>query len=942
MEKQSRNHKKSLSPSLPPMDTESGEQPTEFAKKHRFKDTLALFLVFLSFNHFTSLCLLVSFIVATKCKDFLANCFIVLFLSKKPSRHISEVAHIDITTSKGTNSNSSKKFNSRFFNCSKNSFMIPIPVLICEIIFAALLKLYGGSYFVKPIKNLAISIIASFLINDPSDCLSYATSCSVLYAVTTNTFQRVSHLFDAVQLFNSYFRGIGQPIELFSVFHRYSHFLTKLFSLFLPVSSKMFGRHAESMIYYLSFHIIFFSFAASLLSPQRPTAENKSSKKIINSNKTEVNRIQGLQRMRISSSSSASGLVTNTTDSNILEDQTPMIPNDPGGLNNDNQSTNSPQQNNPLLPPSSHNNVLSPANSDHNEVVSNFPYFTPMVKEYKSFQPSVISAERSNSQAVATTTTTTSPTTFNFSGEKNGLPAEIPLSNTSNTASKKKSDPSFPPNDKYTNQLFELNVDFGNVFSSSNLSSDISVTTNLENFIRHLFRRKNQHIIAPLWSMVVTLKTTNFEKKYLQETSGNSLTPTNSNSSYIDSQEKQNKDFDTIKTHPIPSKISFTHAGKFKKSVFNNFEPSNTMALIAKTTSDDYNQLNLVSTNENIFNRNDNDYKVCIIDISTNSITFHIENLHDGELIVLVNGVIWSEVSCALILEHVGEEYVVVNGLVPSCSYDIQFINRLNHQDDYLVSDLIVRTRGSSNKVAGKFENLDFSFPSYYHRKFLSPLLTLKHSVLTTNANLSDERAKLKKTKKEISKKLSLLRQEIDYFKNRISQNATNDEKSTSKVENLKVTLQQSETAVNKLEKQLKTFTEKELDLEEEYLKRKDLHLKNELEYSKLEESLSNDLKNSEKKSNKLNQDFSQLTSKLDKLNARNEKLKKEVDENEEYIEKFSTLFMSKREKDRLRRKEYRIREANKFELTIRGLEQDINRLEHENENIHSLIGNSY
>ena len=226
------------------------------------------------------------------------------------------------------------------------------------------------------------------------------------------------------------------------------------------------------------------------------------------------------------------------------------------------------------------------------------------------------------------------------------------------------------------------------------------------------------------------------------------------------------------------------------------------------------------------------------------------------------SGVIWSEVSCALILEHVGEEYVVVNGLVPSCSYDIQFINRLNHRDDYLVSDLIVRTCGNNNAIAGKFENLDFSFPSYYHRKFLSPLLTLKHSVLTTNANLSDERTKLKKTKKEFSKKLSLLRQEIDYFKGRISQNATHDEKSTLKVENLKVALQQSETAVNKLEMQLKTLTEKELELEEEYLKKKDLHLKNQLEFSKLEESLSKDLKNSEGRFQKVNQELVQLGSK--------------------------------------------------------------------------------
>ena len=126
MEEQFTNQKK-VSHLQSLMNTKRSEQPTEFAKKHRFKDTLALFLVFLSFNHFTSLCLLVSFIVATKCKDFLANCFIILFLSKKPSRHISEVAHIDISTSKVTNGSSNRKSNPRFFGNSKNSFSFRSP-----------------------------------------------------------------------------------------------------------------------------------------------------------------------------------------------------------------------------------------------------------------------------------------------------------------------------------------------------------------------------------------------------------------------------------------------------------------------------------------------------------------------------------------------------------------------------------------------------------------------------------------------------------------------------------------------------------------------------------------------------------------------------------------------------------------------------------------------
>lgn len=230
-------------------------------------------------------------------------------------------------------------------------------------------------------------------------------------------------------------------------------------------------------------------------------------KKGFNSTKPDVARVQGLQKMRISSSSSVSA------DSNTLEDQSPMIPNDPGGLSSSNQTIHPSQQNNSPVPLSSHSNILNPATSYPTDATSSFPYFTSMVKEYKSYQPSVISAEGSNSQAVTTTTsTTTSPTTFNFSGDNTSLSNEISLSDSSNGNSKKDSDFFSPSNDKYTNQLFELNVDFGNMFSSSKLSSDISVTSNLENFIRLLFRRKNQHLIAPLWSMVVTLKTTNFEK----------------------------------------------------------------------------------------------------------------------------------------------------------------------------------------------------------------------------------------------------------------------------------------------------------------------------------------------------------------------------------------------------------------------------------------------
>lgn len=73
-------------------------------------------------------------------------------------------------------------------------------------------------------------------------------------------------------------------------------------------------------------------------------------------------------------------------------------------------------------------------------------------------------------------------------------------------------------------------------------------------------------------------------------------------------------------------------------------------------------------------------------------------------------------------------------------------------------------------------------------------------------------------------------------------------------------------------------------------------------------------------------------------MTVKHEKLQKEVDQYCQEFENFKTQFLVKREKDRQQREELRIREANDYELKIKGLEQDISRLEGENGNMHKLI----
>lgn len=926
----------------------NNNEAIHLTRQHRFKDTFALFIVFLSFNHFTSLCLLVIFIVATRIHNLMANSFVTLFLSKSPSPSIDEITHGETYTSHNgafsLTQSAQSKFNHIYHSQPKKINRLPTNVntnnsttttnnnnnnmnrpryqdrkpqsqskqqqqqlsplsLLIEILIATIARLYAGNYFIIPIENLATSVLASSLINNPNECLSYATSCSVLYAISLNLLRGSASL-----SFLSNTSSVTGTIFYFLQHNTFNQSMSHRFDI-LPHWLFINSKYIRVIRYYLSFHIVVTQFSVKALNIQS-SHDLASLGKNLSTNKGTIkniieNEIKGSLpplvptppiaiSKRNLSGSSTSGLSPSNSNINVSIEA--------ASSSNSNLSSPSP------FTSTSNNSTPTPPNLSNSKEFN--PYFTNIVKSIKSFAPTVAVPSSNELQSSNTT---------------------------SSTINKNKTTDSNEPNQNFTNQLYELNVDLDSNNDVNSLKDDITVTTNLENFIRYLFKRNTQYIISPLWSIFVTLKTTTFEKRILN----------GSNYDNMKSDSTDNEEETTVShTTESSENENLIAADPGTKSVFSNID-SDSMALIAQNKTDDYNQLNLITANNNIFNKKENDYKVCIIDIGTHTLTFHIENLTDGELIVLVNGLIWSEVSCALILEHAGEEYVVVSGLVPSCSYDIQFVNRLRHKDDYLICDLIVRTKSldvdkyevenNFGTSSNEFEKLDFSFPSYYHRKFLSPLLTLKHSILTTNANLIEERTKLKKTKKEVNKKLTTLRQEIDHLKTKIKQNETNDEKNSFKIENLKTTIQQNEAALELLEEKIKTLNDEEITLEDTYLKKKDSHLKKELEFSKLEEKYKKEHTTLVNKENKLKNDYKQSVTKREKMDTRHEKLQKEVTLNNELFEKYKVDFVAKKRKERTKRTENRIREINDLELSVKALEQDVNRLENENEKMKNM-----
>ncbi|SCW01855.1 LAFE_0E08746g1_1 [Lachancea fermentati] len=799
------------------------DNSVKFIREHHFKDTFALLIVFLSFNHFASLCLLSVFIIATKSKNFLATCFIKIFLSRRLS---TAATCEDLALAKPT---TSKKGQQGQSPDKKRPSTISFPILIFELFVAGIFNFYARYYFTRPIENLAMSIVASSLINDPRDCLSYATSCSILYGILLNLIKRVMIFFDLQ--FTSYSILKNAPLYKWKIVSEQHPLLEQLipYSIILWSWCNRLVRYGR---YFASFHIVLYQFHQNMTNPYYYQSNS------------------GRETMPTSPSSA------------------PMSPNNSSTVGGPTISSSASTASGAIGTPHLNNAIPSTV------PIAQKPIFTNVVLNYELSELPIDLPAESNSQTIATNVTVTS------TGSQNSKAA-------------------------YTNQFFEVDVALPEQSSKeSRVNTHFISTLNLENFISQLFRWKNHHLIPPLWSIFATIKTMTFERRQVKNREDGQAMPPS-------------------ETDNAPQNITPTSSNTvLNGSVFTGTDSSDCMALIAPA-ADDYNQLHLLP-----FNPQEYDYRVCVAYIGPTIITFHIKNLFEGELIVLVNGVIWSQVSSAIVSEKLGEEYSIVSGLVPSCSYDIQFVNRFNENEDYLIADLMVRT---SAKNGESKEPLDFSFPSYYHRKFLSPLLTLKHSVLTTNTNLAEERAKLKKTKKEISKKFSSLRQETDHFKSKISQNVSQDEKSASKLDNLKTILQQSEAHLARLESELREMHEEELKLESEYLQKKDYHLKKQMEYGKMESSLKNNLLEAKAKLTKTQQELFQSSAKKEKLFSKQEKLQKEVAQFTEDFENFKSQFLAKRENDRKRREEMRAIEANDYELKIKGLEQDISRIEDEN-----------
>ena len=992
-----------------------------FVQNHRFKDTAALFIVFLSFNHFYLLCLLLFFIAATQQLDFLPNFLILSTLSKKPTRPVALTAtvsgdayitrrsshfsgqpqgyhnqstltsglpiggvnkHAHLTTA-GSNSGNINNNRHKSFSGFKNSAAVrhwswlnTTLYLGTEFGMATLLLVYAPSYFVAPIETLAISILVAFLVHDPRDSLNCATACTILYAVTLNIIKLLTLaplggtgnnfkpggngiVFGTTGL-SSRLPLIGtEDVALLYTSSSTPGMFSGPLSMKTPVESQwwlwlvrlklvrsLWEEYIRQVCYYLSFHIVVYQFTHTIITV--PSSVNNSLTCFDFSDKfTDFN---------FSSASDVDNDVSR--DENILNGTTVSMPRSlpiPKAPNvgnnkertdiNTDECTNKPSGNNK---PASNDNArpvtLRDNNSNSTSVSVNGPYFSSLVtnvKAYRAFPSDTNKGDIGNID------------------EARGFTIR--------------------------NDTYELLVDLQGQENehrsqTSDFETKVSNTTNLEVFIRYLFSMRVRTLLPPLWSIFTTLRAANLERRFLEITDfhkcdgsssmNNELLPLFSAASGGGDTDGNNVTKGT--DIAIDSMALVTQRDK---NIINNSNNNN-------NNNSDFDRLNIAPefARNSIFRRLDYEYKVRISNIGTHSLSFHIKNLKSDDLLILVNGLIWSEIGEEE--EHYGDtqdksknektrdegyKSVVVSGLVPMYSYNIQIVSRLDGVNNLLIAEFAVRTRGvgdsgiggggssnggvgvgGSNVIDGEqdaddlydIEDLDEEeegLPSHYRKRFSSPFLTLRHSILTTNTNLDAERTKLKKTKKEVNKQLGMLRQEIEYYKGRIEQSSVTGEKNLSKVENLKTALQQNKLTLERLESSLEQLSREEQELEVIHLERRNIHLKKELDYSRFKTTLEEQHTVLDKKVQSLKSECSQLATRREKLDIRNKRILSDMEQTGEMLKSF----VQRKEKEREQRRQMRIIENNELQQVIKSLEQQIDSVTEENENMRPMAGSS-
>lgn len=245
--------------------------------------------------------------------------------------------------------------------------------------------------------------------------------------------------------------------------------------------------------------------------------------------------------------------------------------------------------------------------------------------------------------------------------------------------------------------------------------------------------------------------------------------------------------------------------------------------------------------------------------IGETTLGFELHSISLEQLLIKVNGIIWSHVSSCRIKN---KELVFVNGLSPLFQYDIEFIKiTINGELIHL----------STNTVSTIFKDRLVS-----EGIIQSPITTMQNSIITTQDSIEREKVKLKKLKTDWRKKSTQLKSEIENLNSRLNQN--DESRNYKKLENLRSSIVQIDSNVTNLSKELEIISLQQIEIDESHheLKRK---FENELRFFTVaEREFHQDIDDLKSKVTNLKLERDQMDTKIDKVIKKKHKFQHEIE----------------------------------------------------------------
>lgn len=284
--------------------------------------------------------------------------------------------------------------------------------------------------------------------------------------------------------------------------------------------------------------------------------------------------------------------------------------------------------------------------------------------------------------------------------------------------------------------------------------------------------------------------------------------------------------------------------------------------------------------------------------IGETTLGFELHSISLEQLLIKVNGIIWSHVSSCRIKN---KELVFVNGLSPLFQYDIEFIKiTINGELIHL----------STNTVSTVFQDRLVS-----EGVIQSPITTMQNSIMTTQDSIEREKIKLKKLKTDWRKKSTQLKSEIENLNSRLNQN--DESRNYKKLENLRSSIIQIDLNVTNLSKELEIVSLQQIEIDDSHYEMKRKY-ENELRFFSIgEREFHQDIDDLKSKVTNLKLERDQLDNKIDKVIKKKHKFQHEIESINVWIQNVKLKLINDQLKRRDELSTQRKHELNKLKISL-------------------------